>query len=61
MTTATTDTTAAATVYDYRTGAEVGTADAETFARYLADIAGDDVGAVDGEDYGYEGTIYMQG
>jgi len=58
MTTATTDTTAAATVYDYRTGAEVGTADAETYARYLADIA-DDAGPANGEDYGFTGVIYM--
>ena len=48
------------TVYDYATGDEIGTAAAETFARYLADIAGDDVGAVDGHDYGFRGAIYMQ-
>lgn len=63
MNTANTNTTAAATdiaatVYDYKTGDEIGTADAETYARYLADIA-DDAGPANGEDYGFTGVIYM--
>ena len=53
--------TTAADVYDYHTGEAIGTVDAETYARYLADIGDDEVGAVDGHDYGFRGAIYMQG
>lgn len=63
--TATANTTAAAHVLNYNaTGTDdeyLGTVDADTYARYLAEIGDDDVGAVDGGPYGFEGyTVYMQ-
>lgn len=39
----------------------LGQADEQTYRRYLEQIDGDDVGAVDGADYGYPGyTVYIE-
>jgi len=46
-------------VYNYKTGAFLGTVDRDTYNRYLREIGEDPVGAVPGEQYGFSGHIYM--
>jgi hypothetical protein len=55
-----------ATIYDYKTGEEIRQATAEEEQRYIAQLlsmTGNQrtIGAVDGNEYGHDGNIYMQG
>lgn len=55
-----------AMIYDYKTGEEIRQATAEEEWRYIAQLlklTGNQrtVGAVDGDEYGHDGSIYMQG
>lgn len=55
-----------AMIYDYRTGEEIRQATAEEEQRYVAQLMGmtgnqRTIGAVDGNEYGHDGSIYMQG
>jgi len=55
-----------AMIYDYKTGEEIRQATAEEEQRYIAQLlklTGNQrtVGAVDGNEYGHDGSIYMQG
>lgn len=55
-----------AKIYDYQTGEEIRQATAEEEWRYIVQLLGMTgnqrmVGAVDGDEYGHDGTIYMQG
>ena len=55
-----------AMIYDYRTGEEIRQATAEEEQRYIAQLlklTGNQrtIGAVDGNEYDHDGSIYMQG
>lgn len=49
-----------ATVYEYATGEVLDTVDKKTYTRYLDEIGDCDIGAVLGDDYGFEEIIYME-
>lgn len=55
-----------ATIYDYKSGEEIRRATADEEQRYIDELLSMTghqrmVGAVDGEDYEHDGSIYMQG
>jgi hypothetical protein len=55
-----------ATIYDYKTGEEIRQATAEEEQQYIAQLLSmtgnqHTIGAVDGNEYGHDGSIYMQG
>jgi hypothetical protein len=55
-----------ATIYDYKTGEEIRQAAAEEEQRYIAQLLSMSAnermyGIVDGDEYGHDGSIYMQG
>jgi len=52
----------AATVYDYKSGDELGIVNDAVYVKYLEEIAGSHTGVVEGLDFGFPGvTVYLKG